>query len=107
MSGEDYSLSVVAEFRSAIKSLKCGRDAGEDEIRPEMLKALNGEGIPWLTRVCQKAWEYDQEVHARFVDLENAYDRVPRHLLWSVVQKYGIEGQLLVAVKSLHESPNV
>ena len=25
---------------------------GEDEIRPEMLKALTGEGILWLTRVC-------------------------------------------------------
>ncbi|CAM1301020.1 Uncharacterised protein r2_g1090 [Pycnogonum litorale] len=45
--------------------------------------------------------------HACFVDLEKAYDRVPRHLHWSVVQKYEIEGQLLTAVKSLYESPNV
>ena len=37
---------------AAIKGIKSGKAAGEDEIRLEMLKALTGEGIPWLTRVC-------------------------------------------------------
>ena len=41
---------------AAIRGLKSGKDAGEDEIRPEMLKALNEEGIRWLMRVCQEAW---------------------------------------------------
>ena len=27
-------------------------------IRPEKLKALTGEGIHWLTRVCQVAWKF-------------------------------------------------
>ena len=30
---------------AAIRELKCGKAGGEDEIRPEMLKALNGEGV--------------------------------------------------------------
>ena len=42
---------------TAIKGIKFGKAAGEDEIRPEMLKALTGEGIHWLTRVCQVAWK--------------------------------------------------
>ena len=33
-----------------------GKDE-KDEIRPEMLKALNGEGVRWLARVCQVAWK--------------------------------------------------
>jgi len=37
--------------RSAIGRLKSGKAAGEDEIRPEILKAFNSEGILWLTRV--------------------------------------------------------
>ena len=50
--GEDEVLTA-AEVARAIKRIKSGKAAGEDEIRPEMLKALTAEGILWLTRVCQ------------------------------------------------------
>ena len=43
---------TAAEVATAIKVIKSGKAAGEDEIRPEMLKALNGYKILWLTRVC-------------------------------------------------------
>ena len=44
---------TAAEEATAIKGIKSGKAAGADEIKPEMLKALTGEGILWLTRVCQ------------------------------------------------------
>ena len=179
---------TAAEVASAVRRLKSGKAAGEDEIRPEMLKAMNGEGILWLTRVCQvawklgktpedwqtgviipifkkgdrkectnyrgisllslpgkvyakclerkcreiveskledgqcgfrpgrsttdqvftlrqvfeKSWEYAKDVFTCFVDLEKAYDRVPRDKLWGVLQEYGIGGQLLQAIKSFY-----
>ena len=49
---------TAAEAATAIKRMKSGKAAGEDEIRPDMLKALTGEGIFWLTRVCQVAGKY-------------------------------------------------
>ena len=49
---------TAAKVATAIKGIKSGKAAGEDEIRPEMLKALTREGIVWLTRVCQVAWKF-------------------------------------------------
>ena len=44
-----------ADVNAVIKSLKTGKAPGEDDIRPEMLKAMNIYGVCWLTRVCKVA----------------------------------------------------
>ena len=49
---------TAAEVAMAIKGIKSGKAADEDEIRPEMLKALTGEKILWLRQVCQVAWKF-------------------------------------------------
>ena len=41
---------------AAIRGLKSGKAAGENEIRPKMLKVLNG-GVRCLTRVYQVVWK--------------------------------------------------
>ena len=42
-----------------------------------------------------------------FVDLEKACNRVPQDELWRMMQKKGIVGHLLIAIKSLHCQPEV
>ena len=49
---------TVTEVATAIKGINFGKAAGENKIRPEMLKAQTGEGILRLTRVCQVAWKF-------------------------------------------------
>ena len=183
----DEEVFTAAEVATD-KGIKSGKAAGEDEIKPEMLKALTGEGILWLMPVCQvgwklgktprdwqadvilpifkkgdrkqctnyrgisllslpgkvyakflerkcrdideskledgqcgfrpgrsttdqiftlkqifeKSWEYGKDLFAYFVDLEKAYDRVPWDKLWKVFQEYGVDGQLLHAIKSFY-----
>ena len=57
---------------------------------------------PNLKQIFDKSWEYGKDVFACFVDLEKAYDRVPRDKLWRVLQEYGVNGQLLFAIKSFY-----
>ncbi|KAK3569880.1 hypothetical protein QTP86_006752 [Hemibagrus guttatus] len=55
-----------------------------------------------LHRVLEGSWEFAQTVHMCFVDLEKAFDRVPRGILWEVLWEYGVRGPLLRAVRSLY-----
>ncbi|TWW77869.1 hypothetical protein D4764_12G0012590 [Takifugu flavidus] len=56
-----------------------------------------------LSRVFKGAWEFAQPVHMCFVDLEKAFDRVPREVLWGVLREYGVPGPLIWAVHSLYD----
>ena len=55
-----------------------------------------------LQQVFEKSWEYEKEVNAYFVVFEKAYDYIPRDKLWAGLLQYGIDGQLLTAIKSQH-----
>uniref|UniRef100_A0A3B3BLN8 Reverse transcriptase domain-containing protein n=2 Tax=Oryzias melastigma TaxID=30732 RepID=A0A3B3BLN8_ORYME len=56
-----------------------------------------------LFRVLEGSWEFAHPVHMCFVDLEKAFDRVPRGVLWRVLWEYGVRGALLRAVRSLYD----
>ncbi|KAI3353494.1 hypothetical protein L3Q82_019285 [Scortum barcoo] len=64
------------------------------------LLSLPGRSMPG---VLEGLWEFAQPVHMCFVDLEKAFDRVPRGILWGVLREYGVRGPLLRAVRSLYD----
>ena len=52
--GEDIQITE-ADVNAVIKSLTTGKAPGEDDLRPEMLKAMSVYGVRWLIRVCKVA----------------------------------------------------
>ena len=65
------------------------------------------EEIFTLQQIFEKSWEYAKDICTCFVELEKVYDRVPREKLWWVLQEYGVDDRLLLAVKSLYSRSEV
>ncbi|TWW66737.1 hypothetical protein D4764_20G0007690 [Takifugu flavidus] len=86
-----------------------GWGTGEEDprIQEEQCGFRPGRGtvdqLYTLSRVFEGAWEFAQPVHMCFVDLEKAFDRVPRGVLWGVIQEYGVSGPLIRTVRCLYD----
>merc|ERR1711991_714957 len=79
----------------------------ESRIEEEQCGFRPGRGtvdqLYTLFRVLEGAWEFAQPVYMCFVDLEKAFDRVPRGFLWGVLREYGVPDSLVRAVRSLYD----
>lgn len=49
----------------------------------------------------------DRPLYCCFLDLSKAFDRVPRYALWVALQRLGIQGQFLEAIKSVYEDADL
>ena len=54
-------------------------------------------------QLIEKVREHDDHLFVLFVDLQKAYDSVPRIAMWKVLEKYGTPPKLLSVVRSFHE----
>ncbi|KAK3537446.1 hypothetical protein QTP70_010415 [Hemibagrus guttatus] len=90
--------SITVWFGSATKS-----DIRRVQRTVRTAERIIGVPLPTLQElVLEGSWEFAQPVHMCFVDLEKAFDCVPRGILWEVLWEYGVRGPLLRAVRSLY-----
>src|SRR5271169_6523850 len=56
-----------------------------------------------IRQVQEKFIEKKKDLWMAFVDLEKAFDRVPRAVLWWALRKLGVEEWLINVIKAMYE----
>ncbi|KAH1266916.1 UPF0183 protein [Glycine max] len=61
------------------------------------------EAIYLLRRVMEQYRMDQQDLHLIFIDLEKAYDRVPRKILWKALEKKGVRVAYIRAIQDMYD----
>ena len=83
---------------------KCLKKRHHEIVKSQLQDAqcrFNMDQIFALQQVFEKSWEYAKEVYTCFLDLDKAYECVPKNELRAVLLEYDVRGQLLAAIKLL------
>ena len=61
------------------------------------------EAIYLLRRLMEKYREKKKDLYMIFIDLEKAYDRVPREVIWWVLEKKRVTKRYIELVKDMYD----
>ena len=62
------------------------------------------QAISILRRIQEEGRYRNQKVYGIFIDLEKAFDSVPREVLWACLKRFGLTDKILCLIKEFHEN---
>ncbi|GMP76589.1 hypothetical protein CsSME_00033198 [Camellia sinensis var. sinensis] len=61
------------------------------------------EAIYLLKRIIEKYKKKERDIHMVFIDLETTYDKVPRDIIWWMLQKKGVTEGYIDVIRDMYE----
>ena len=65
------------------------------------------EAIYLLRRMVEKHRAKQKDLHMVFIDLEKSYDRVPRDIIWWVLERKCVTKGYIEVIRDMYEVPSL
>jgi len=68
-----------------------------------MLGRSTSEAIHLISWLMEMHRDRKKDLYIVFIDIERAYDRVPREVLWEYLKKKGVSETYVLAIKDMYD----
>jgi hypothetical protein len=62
------------------------------------------EAIFLIRQLMERCRKQKKDLHMVFIDLQKAYDKVPRNVMWWVLQKHKVSTKYITLIKDMHDN---
>jgi hypothetical protein len=62
------------------------------------------EAIFLIRQLMERCREQKKDLHMIFIDLEKAYDKVPRNVMWWALQMYKVSSKYITLIKDMYDN---
>jgi hypothetical protein len=62
------------------------------------------EAIFLIKQLMERCREQKKDLHMVFIDLEKAYDKVPRNIMWWALQKHKVSTKYITLIKDMYDN---
>jgi hypothetical protein len=62
------------------------------------------EAIFLIRQLMKRCREQKKDLHMIFIDMEKTYDKVPRNVMWRVLQKHKVSSKYITLIKNMYDN---